>query len=120
MPGSGPSTVDAVARSHATVEDRVGTDEAAGMHNPPNYRAGSAEAAAETRVDLPGSPSPGGRAGGGCRRGVEGRGKHQQLGTNIAWCRDNLNVHLVQELYDFAEANKGWLRVFQSPATNPS
>jgi hypothetical protein len=36
---------------------------------------------------------------------------HQQLG--------NLNMHLVQELYDFAEENKEWLRVFELPSYAP-
>ena len=35
--------------------------------------------------------------------------------TSITRCRDNLSAHLVQELSDLAEANKGWLRVFQLP-----
>jgi hypothetical protein len=44
---------------------------------------------------------------------------HQQLKTPVVWCWDNLNVHLVQELYDFAEENKEWLRVFQMPSYAP-
>ncbi|MCX5557482.1 hypothetical protein [Streptomyces sp. NBC_00038] len=30
---------------------------------------------------------------------------HLQLGTPVVWCWDNLNVHLVQELADFAAAD---------------
>ncbi|MFE9614193.1 transposase [Streptomyces sp. NPDC006012] len=44
---------------------------------------------------------------------------HLQLGAPVVWCWDNLNVHLVQELYDFAEENKAWLRVFQMPSYAP-
>lgn len=44
---------------------------------------------------------------------------HQQLGTPIVWVWDNINVHLVQEMYDFAEENKAWLRVFQLPSYAP-
>lgn len=44
---------------------------------------------------------------------------HQQLGTPIVWCWDNLSVHLRQELADFAEENKKWLRVFQMPSYAP-
>jgi transposase len=44
---------------------------------------------------------------------------HQQLGTPVVWVWDNLNVHLVQEMYDFAEENKAWLRVFQLPSYAP-
>ncbi|WP_243766567.1 transposase [Streptomyces sp. GC420] len=44
---------------------------------------------------------------------------HQQLGTPVVWCWDNLNRHLVRELTDFAEENKGWLRVFQMPSYAP-
>ena len=44
---------------------------------------------------------------------------HQQLGTPVVWVWDNLNVHLVQDLYDFAEENKAWLKVFQLPSYAP-
>ncbi|MGN9846918.1 transposase [Nonomuraea sp. H19] len=44
---------------------------------------------------------------------------HQQLGAPLVWCWDNLNVHLAQELADFAAGNKDWLRVFQMPAYAP-
>jgi transposase len=44
---------------------------------------------------------------------------HQQLGTPVVWCWDNLSVHLRQELADFAEENKDWLRVFQLPSYAP-
>ena len=44
---------------------------------------------------------------------------HIQLGTPVVWVSDNLSVHLVQELYDFAEENKEWLRVFQLPSYAP-
>jgi transposase len=35
------------------------------------------------------------------------------------WCWDNLNVHLVRQLKEFAEEHKGWLRVFQLPCHAP-
>lgn len=44
---------------------------------------------------------------------------HQQLKTPIVWCWDNLSVHLRQELADYAEENKEWLRVFQMPSYAP-
>ena len=44
---------------------------------------------------------------------------HHQLGTPLVWVWDNLSVHLVQELFDFAEENKEWLRVFQLPSCVP-
>lgn len=44
---------------------------------------------------------------------------HQQLGTPLVWCWDNLNRHLVRELKDFAEEHKEWLRVFQMPSYAP-
>jgi transposase len=44
---------------------------------------------------------------------------HQQLGTPVVWCWDNLSVHLRQELADFAEENNKWLRVFQMPSYAP-
>ncbi|MFF4653322.1 transposase [Streptomyces sp. NPDC001380] len=44
---------------------------------------------------------------------------HQQLRAPLVWCWDNLNVHLVQELFDFAEENKEWLTVFQLPSYAP-
>jgi transposase len=44
---------------------------------------------------------------------------HQRLGAPLVWLWDNLNVHLVQELFDFAEENKAWLRVVQMPSYAP-
>ncbi|MEV7737590.1 transposase [Streptomyces sp. NPDC088921] len=44
---------------------------------------------------------------------------HLQLGTPVVWCWDNLSVHLVQELADFAEEHKDWLRIFQMPSYAP-
>jgi hypothetical protein len=44
---------------------------------------------------------------------------HLQLHAPVVWCWDNLNVYLVQELADFAEENKEWLRVFQMPSYAP-
>jgi transposase len=44
---------------------------------------------------------------------------HQQLGAPLVWCWDNLNVHLAQELADFAADNKDWLSLFQMPAYAP-
>jgi transposase len=44
---------------------------------------------------------------------------HQQLKAPIVWLWDNLSVHLVQELADFAEEHKEWLRVFQMPSYAP-
>ncbi|WUX87630.1 transposase (plasmid) [Streptomyces sp. NBC_01426] len=44
---------------------------------------------------------------------------HQQLGTPIVWCWDNLSVHLRQELADYAEENKDWLRIYQLPSYAP-
>ncbi|MEU8889877.1 transposase [Streptomyces sp. NPDC048442] len=44
---------------------------------------------------------------------------HQKLGTPLVWCRDNFNLRLVQEVYDFAEENKQWLRIFQLPSYAP-
>jgi transposase len=35
------------------------------------------------------------------------------------WCWDNLSVHLRQELTDYAEENKAWLRVYQLPGYAP-
>ncbi|GGX52577.1 transposase [Streptomyces noursei] len=40
---------------------------------------------------------------------------HLQLGTPVVWCWDNLNVHLAQELTDFAEEHQDWLRIYQMP-----
>ncbi|MFI9752321.1 transposase [Streptomyces collinus] len=42
-----------------------------------------------------------------------------QLGTPLVWCWDNLNVHLVKELADFAEEHEDWLRIFQMPSYAP-
>nr|WP_078869667.1 transposase [Streptomyces sp. NRRL B-1347] len=44
---------------------------------------------------------------------------HQQLRTPLVWCWDNLNVHLMQELFDFAEEHREWLRIFQLPSYAP-
>ncbi|GGP13487.1 transposase [Nonomuraea glycinis] len=44
---------------------------------------------------------------------------HQQLGTPLIWCWDNLNVHLAAELARFAEANADWLRIYRLPAYAP-
>jgi transposase len=44
---------------------------------------------------------------------------HQQLKTPIVWCWDNLSVHVRQELADYAEENKAWLRVYQLPSYAP-
>lgn len=44
---------------------------------------------------------------------------HLQLGTPLVWVWDNLNVHLQQELFDFAEENKEWLVVFHLPPYAP-
>lgn len=44
---------------------------------------------------------------------------HQQLGTPVVWCWDNLNRHLVAELTDFAEEHSAWLRIFQLPSYAP-
>ncbi|EFL37078.1 IS630 family transposase [Streptomyces viridochromogenes DSM 40736] len=44
---------------------------------------------------------------------------HLQLGTPVVWCWDNLNVHLVKELADFAEEHKDWLQIFQMPSYAP-
>ncbi|MFJ2582971.1 transposase [Kitasatospora aureofaciens] len=44
---------------------------------------------------------------------------HLQLRAPVVWCWDNLSVHLRQELADFAEENKDWLRVFQMPSYAP-
>ncbi|MET8290080.1 transposase [Streptomyces sp. NPDC005132] len=42
-----------------------------------------------------------------------------QLRAPVVWVWDNLNVHLVDELADFFEENKGWLTVFQLPSYAP-
>jgi transposase len=45
---------------------------------------------------------------------------HRQLGgAPLVWCWDNLNVHLVRELADFAEENKDWLRMVRLPTYAP-
>ena len=44
---------------------------------------------------------------------------HIQLGTPVVWCWDNLNVHLVKELADFAEEHRDWLQIFQMPSYAP-
>jgi transposase len=44
---------------------------------------------------------------------------HQQLGAPLVWCWDNLNIHLMAELADFAAENTEWLRIFQLPTYAP-
>lgn len=44
---------------------------------------------------------------------------HLQLGTPVVWCWDNLNVHLVPQLADFAEEHKDCLQIFQMPSYAP-
>ena len=44
---------------------------------------------------------------------------HQQLGTPVVWVWDNLNVHLQQELFDFAAEHQDWLRIFHLPSYAP-
>jgi transposase len=44
---------------------------------------------------------------------------HRQLGTPVVWCWDNLNVHLQQDLVDFALEHKDWLQIFQLPSYTP-
>ncbi|PRX60236.1 DDE superfamily endonuclease [Nonomuraea fuscirosea] len=44
---------------------------------------------------------------------------HQQLGTPLVWCWDNLSVHLAAELARFTEANADWLRIYRLPAYAP-
>jgi hypothetical protein len=44
---------------------------------------------------------------------------HRQLSAPLAWCWDNLNIHLAPELADFAAQNKEWLRVCRLPAYAP-
>jgi transposase len=44
---------------------------------------------------------------------------HQRLQAPLVWCWDNLNVHLAQELQDFADEHTDWLRVFQMPTYAP-
>ncbi|MBG0825794.1 transposase [Planomonospora sp. ID91781] len=44
---------------------------------------------------------------------------HEHLGAPLVWCWDNLNLHLVQELDDFAAANAAWLRVVRLPTYAP-
>ena len=41
------------------------------------------------------------------------------LGTPLVWLWDNLSLHLVQELFDFAEEHKQWLTVVQLPGYAP-
>lgn len=45
---------------------------------------------------------------------------HRQPGAPLVWCRDNLNIHLVPALAEFAAENKAWLRVFRMPSAPPS
>ncbi|WP_455681819.1 transposase [Streptomyces violascens] len=44
---------------------------------------------------------------------------HGQLGTPMVWIWDNLNVHLQQEIFDFAEEHKDWLVIFHLPPYAP-
>lgn len=44
---------------------------------------------------------------------------HRQVRAPVVWLWDNLNVHLVQELFDFAEENKDWLTLVQLPGYAP-
>jgi hypothetical protein len=44
---------------------------------------------------------------------------HRQLSAPLAWCWDNLNIHLAPVLADFAAENKAWLRVCWLPAYAP-
>ena len=44
---------------------------------------------------------------------------HHNLSAPLAWCWDNLNVHLAPELADFAAENKAWLRVYRLPVYAP-
>jgi hypothetical protein len=49
---------------------------------------------------------------------------HQQLDAPLVWCWDNLNVHWVKALTDFAAEHRGWLRIYQmlsyAPELNPA
>lgn len=44
---------------------------------------------------------------------------HHALDTPIVWCWDNLNIHLMPQLNEFARDNKDWLRVFRMPTYAP-
>ncbi|MGW7417632.1 transposase [Streptomyces sp. NPDC054863] len=44
---------------------------------------------------------------------------HLQLGTPVVWVRDNLSVHLQQEIFDFAEEHRDWLVIFHLPPYAP-
>lgn len=44
---------------------------------------------------------------------------HLQLGTPVVWLWDNLNVHLQQEMFDFAAEHTDWLQIFQLPRYAP-
>jgi transposase len=44
---------------------------------------------------------------------------HEQPGTPVVWCWDNLNVHLQQELFDFEAEHRDWLVIFQLPPYAP-
>ena len=43
---------------------------------------------------------------------------HRQLATPLIWCWDNL-THLGQELADFTDENKDWLRIYRLPRYAP-
>ncbi|MFF0526257.1 transposase [Actinomadura nitritigenes] len=53
------------------------------------------------------------------RTGHRSRFFYQTPGTPVAWCRDNLNVHLIKELANFAEEHQERLRIFQMPSNAP-
>ncbi|MFE3325833.1 transposase [Streptomyces sp. NPDC059176] len=44
---------------------------------------------------------------------------HQQLGTALMWCWDNVNVHLDRRLVAFAVEHATWLTLVQVPAYAP-
>ncbi|MFJ8389415.1 transposase [Streptomyces sp. NPDC094438] len=44
---------------------------------------------------------------------------HLQPGIPVAWVWDNVNVHLQQEIFDFAKEHKDWLVIFHLPPYAP-
>ncbi|MFI5571341.1 winged helix-turn-helix domain-containing protein [Streptomyces sp. NPDC051740] len=44
---------------------------------------------------------------------------HLQLGTPVVWIRDNLSVHLQQELFDSEAEHRDWLVIFHLPPYAP-
>ncbi|MET8538705.1 transposase [Streptomyces sp. NPDC005065] len=44
---------------------------------------------------------------------------HQQLGTPLVWCWDNLNVHVDRRLAAFAAEHSTWLTLVQMPTYAP-